>query len=213
MGKTAQIAFGAAVGALVLLAAFGGMNAYFVTWANNPEVRLIQRADLAEAAHWLDEHQTNQRALISAEFANDLDRGSFNLVAKKPNRAQFFQGADTFVLPARSTAFVVVPRSGPVAESFRKQFLADAPVYSTKLANGQTELEIYELTEEEFQILRTIRGLNNIAATPDGQILVRDVLVPETARTGEMLNAELWWQILAATSHGCGWLVMGWSSP
>jgi len=208
-GKRAQIAFAAAVAALVVLAAFGGINAYFGTWANNPEVRLIQRADLAEAARWLDAHQTTERALVSAEFANDLDRGSFNLVAKKPNRAQFFQGADTFVLPARASAFVVVPRSGPVTESFRKQFLADAPVYMSKLANGQTELEIYELTEQEFQILRTTRGLNNIAGTQDGQILVRDVYLPDSARTGETLSAELWWQILAphvTDADGLSWV-------
>ncbi|TAH49929.1 MAG: hypothetical protein EYC68_15255 [Chloroflexota bacterium] len=208
-GRGAQYAFGMGVAALILLAAFGGINAYFVTWTNNPEVRLIQRADLAIAARWLDEHQGNARALVSAEFANDLDRGSFNLVARNPNHAQFFQGADTFVLPARTNAFIVNPRSGPISEIFRKQFLQDAPVFTSKLADGTNEIEIYELTEPEFQILRTTRGLNNVAQTQDGQIVIRDAYLPGGARTGEILNAELWWQIFAprvSDADGLAWV-------
>lgn len=208
-GKGVQLAFGAGVAALVVLAAFGGINAYFVTWANNPQVRLIQRADLATAARWLDEQQTNQRALVSAEFANDLDRGSFNLIARKPNRAQFFQGADTLVFPARSNAFLVNPRSGPINPLLKQQFLAAAPVFTAKLADGTNEVDIYELTEEELQILRTTRGLNNVAQTRDGQIVVRDAYLPNSARTGETLNAELWWQIGApqvTDANGLSWV-------
>ncbi len=208
-GNRAQFALGAGVAALIIFAAYGGINAYFVTWTNHPEVRLIQRADLAIAARWLDEHQTKQRALVSAEFANDLDRGSFNLVARKPNRAQFFQGADTFVLPVRTIAFVVNPRSGRVHETLKGKFLSDSPVFTSKLADGAIEVEIYELLQEELQILRTIRGLVSSAHTQDGQILIRDAYIISNARTGETLNAELWWDILAPSvsdADGLQWI-------
>lgn len=208
-GTNAIRAFAVSVAALALLAAYGGINAYFVTWTNNPEVRLIQRADLAIAARWLDDHQGGERALVSAEFANDLDRGAFNLVARNPNRAQFFQGADTFVLPARTGAFVVNPRSGPINPTFRQEFLEDVPVFTSKLADGTTEVEIYELTEEEFQILRTTRGLNTLAQTQDGQIALRDAFLPQGVKTGETLNAELWWQIYApqvTDADGLAWV-------
>lgn len=191
------IAVGIGTAALLLLGAFGGLYAYFVTWSNNPEVRLIQRADLALAARWLDEHQQDERALVSAEFANDLDRGAFNLVARKPNRAQFFQGADTFVLPARTSAFVVNPRSAPIAETLRSKFLNDAPLYEAFLSDGTPEVQIYELTEDEFQILRTTRGLESSARTDDGQIEIRDALLPASGKTGETVLGELWWQVLA----------------
>lgn len=196
-GRVGNIAVGAATALLVLLAAVGGIHAYFLTWANNPEVRLIQRADLAAAARWLDEHQGSARALVSAEFANDLDRGSFNLVARRPNRAQFFQGADTFVLPARTNAYVVNTRSGPVHETLAKQFLTGASVFEAKLADGTPEVQIYELTEDEFQILRTTRGLSTVAQTPDGQIAIRDAFLPRGAKTGDVVNGELWWEIRA----------------
>lgn len=208
-GRGARIAFAVVTAGLVLWAAIGGITAYFVTWTNNPEVRLIQRADLATAARWLDEHRTDERALISAEFANDLDRGAFNLVARNHERTQFFQGSDTFVLPARTGAFVVNPRSGPVNDSFKRQFLADAPVFTSSLADGRTEVEIYEIPEEEFQILRTMRGLNSAAQTTDGQILVRDLYLPQGGTTGETLDAELWWQILAprvSDADGLAWV-------
>lgn len=196
-GRTGNIAVGAGVALLILLAAVGGLDAYFVTWANNPEVRLIQRADLASAARWLDNHQGSARALVSAEFANDLDRGSFNLVARSQNRAQFFQGADTFVLSARTNAYVVNTRSGPIANSFAKSFLEDEPVFESKLANGTPEVQIYELTEQELQILRTTRGLNSVARTQDEQIKVLDVYLPREVRSGETLDAQVWWQIAA----------------
>jgi|GEM_PF-1408339 hypothetical protein len=208
-GRAGRLALSAVVAWLIALAAVGGVNAYFVTWANNPEVRLIQRADLATAAHWLDEHQGDARALVSAEFANDLDRGAFNLEARDPNRAQFFQGADTFVLPARTKAFIVNTRSGPIHASFAKQFLTDAPVYETKLADGTPEVQIYELTEQEFQILRTTRGLNSLAQTQDGQIVIRDAHLPGDAKTGGVLDGELWWQILAPPlrdADGLAWV-------
>jgi hypothetical protein len=196
-GKPGQSIAWIATAALVLLAAYGGINAYFVTWASHPEVRLIQRADLATAARWLDAHQTNERALVSAEFANDLDRGSFELIARTKNKAQFFQGADTFVLPARAGAFIVNPRSGAIHESFKRQFLSGDPVFTGALVNGVPEVEIYELTEEEFQILRTTRGLNTVARTADGQILIRDAHLPRESRSGDVVNAELWWEILS----------------
>jgi 4-amino-4-deoxy-L-arabinose transferase-like glycosyltransferase len=194
-GRVGSLAGGGITGALVLLAAVGGLNAYFVSWPSNPEVRLIQRSDLALAARWLDEHQTTERALVSAEFAADLDRGSFNLVTRHPNRALFFRGADTFVFPAMTNAFVVDTRSGPIADSFRKRFLSDAPVYQPRLADGRPEVQIYELTESELQILRTTRGLNTIARTTDGQISIRDAFLPSAAETGDTVRGELWWEI------------------
>lgn len=208
-GRGASMVFAIVVTGLVLLAAVGGMGAYFVTWTNNPEVRLIQRADLATAARWLDEHRTNQRALISAEFANDLDRGAFNLVARNRDRTQFFQGADTFVLPAHTAVYVVNPRSGPVNESFKRQFLADAPIFRVNLQDGTSEVEIYELSEQELEILRMTRGLNSAAQTQDGQLLVRDAILPNGAKSGGTLDAELWWQVLAPPANdadGLAWV-------
>ncbi|MCC7161677.1 MAG: glycosyltransferase family 39 protein [Anaerolineae bacterium] len=208
-GRSAHIGFGVVAVGLVLVAAVGGIEAYFVTWTNNPEVRLIQRADLATAARWLDEHRTDERALISAEFANDLDRGAFNLVARNRDSAQFLQGADTFVLPARTSAYIVNPRSGPVNESFKRQFLADPPLYTSKLQDGSIEVEIYKLTQEALQALRTTRELNTVAQTQDGQLLIRKAVLPQDAKSGGTLNAELWWQILAPSASdadGLAWI-------
>ena len=80
-----------------------------------PVVVATVGADFETYARWLDAHQGDARALVSAAFANDLDRGSFNLMSRQSHRAQFFQGADTFVLPARTNSFVVDTRSGPIA--------------------------------------------------------------------------------------------------
>jgi 4-amino-4-deoxy-L-arabinose transferase-like glycosyltransferase len=196
-GGSAKLFGAAATALLILLAAFGGMQAYFVTWTNNPEVRLIQRADLATAARWLDEHQGAARALVSAEFANDLDRGAFNLIARQPTRAQFFQGADTFVLPARADAFVVNPRSGPVTETFAKKFLSSAPVFESRLADGASEVQIYKLTAADFDSLRVARGGETLARAADEQIKIQAVDLPQGARAGETLDAQVWWQIAA----------------
>lgn len=193
-GRGGRIALTVATALLVVIAAVGGLQAYFVTWANNPEVRLIQRADLAEAAHWLDEHQGEARALVSAEFANDLDRGSFNLEARTPNRAQFFQGADTFVIPEGTRAYVVDTRSGPIAQSLAAPFLSSAPVYETRLADGTRELAIYDLGGDQLQRWRE-SDATELAHTQDGQLTLTRADVPEFVKTGEQLTLDLWWKI------------------
>ncbi len=207
-GKTGNIAVSAGVALLIWVAAVGGIQAYFVTWTNNPEVRLIQRADLATAARWLDERQGDARALVAAEFANDLDRGSFNLVARKPDRAQFFQGADTFVLPARADAFIVDTRSGAIDKAFRAKFLSDAPVFESRLADGTPEVKIYELTAQKFQAWRAPRAENSIAWTADEQIKIQGADFTD-AKSGETLDAQVWWQIgapQATDADGLQWV-------
>ena len=137
-------AFGLGVASLLVLAAFEGIRDYFIVWPANPEVRTIYRADLAEAAHWLDMNDRGERVMASAEFANDLDRGSFDLEAAKPLEVHFFSGADTFVIPDSISALYVNPHSGPIASDLQQEFLTTSTlVHETSAGNDQTELTIY----------------------------------------------------------------------
>jgi hypothetical protein len=77
---------------------------YFVTWANAPQVREVYRADLGELARYLDTNDRGEVVAISAPYAADLDRQSFEMVAQQPHRLKWFDGRRALVLPAVPTA-------------------------------------------------------------------------------------------------------------
>lgn len=190
------IAFWVGVAGLVLLAAFGGINAYFNTWAQNPQLRLIQRADLAEAAKWLDANGQGERALISAEFANDLDRGSFNLESKNPNGPQFFHGGDTFVIPAQGGAIIANPRSGSIGSELAQEFLLGlTPVYERSLPEDVQELAIYHPTGEKVNQWRSEVPKGVVGTTADNQIKILGAEFPKKIESGGGARVRVWWQI------------------
>lgn len=181
---------------LILIAAAGGLYAYFVTWTNNAEVRLIQRADLAEAARWLRTNAQDAPVLVSAEFANDLDRGSFNLEAGQSNGARFFQGIDTFVIPASRSVFVVNPRSGRLAQDFERTFLSRlSPVYSDATLTLLNQVEIYHLDDAGVTRWQSLAPHQPLAFALDGQVAILGASLPEQAERGKPVRVWLWWRI------------------
>lgn len=190
------IAFWVGVAGLVLLATFGGINAYFNTWAQNPQLRVIQRADLAEAAKWLDANGGAGRVLISAEFANDLDRGSFNLESKNPDRQQFFHGGDTFVIPAQGDVIIANPRSGAVTSDLTQEFLANLkPVYEKLLPEDVQELAIYHPTAAQVDQWRSTVPQKVVGTTADNQIKILGAEFPKKIESGGGARVRVWWQI------------------
>jgi hypothetical protein len=177
--------------ALVLLAAYEGVRDYFLVWSENPEVRMIYRADLAGAARWLDENEKGERVMLSAEFANDLDRGSFNLEATRPHAAHFFSGTDTFVIPDAPSALYINPHSGAIADEWRKKFLSSlTPIYAIP-----NELEIFRATASDLQKWRAEFSATSIAATTDSNITIRAASFPDRVQAGGKLRLLMAWQI------------------
>lgn len=189
-------AFVLVAAALVFLASVEGVRDYFLVWPENLEVRRIYRADLAEAAHWLDENDTGERVMVSAEFANDLDRGAFNLEAARGHDVHFFSGADTFVIPASGTALYVDPSSGKIADEFKREFFGTPQrIFSITVPGRQDELAIYRPSLDDLEKWRS-KAPNQLNATsPDGQIGVLGAEVPGSIQSGQTLRLRMWWQV------------------
>lgn len=193
----------AIAGVLIVLAAVEGVYAYFVTWTRNPEVRLIQRADLAEAARWLENNPVEQgtRILVSAEFAGDLDRGSFNLEAGGSLHPQFLNGQDTFVLPEQDTVLVNT-RSGAIAADLSDKFLGGVqPIYRVPLDAATNELEVSRLDPIRLERLGntgpkggSLGDLSDAQKNVVAQIYGAEPVQPIAA--GERLRPRVWWRII-----------------
>ena len=187
-------AYSVFIALLILLAAFTGIRNFFFVWTANPEVRTIYRADLANAAHWLDQNTKNEPILIAAEFANDLDRAAFGLEAKRDLRPHFFAGADTFVIPASDSAFYVNPQSGAIADDLRKRFFATqslSPVYAIP-----NELEIYNVDASTLNAWRAQVFKQSLGVTSNNEVELLGAEIPTSGVANDKAHVRLWWRIL-----------------
>jgi 4-amino-4-deoxy-L-arabinose transferase-like glycosyltransferase len=201
--------FGFVAGLLVLLAAVEGVRYYFVVWPENAQVRSIYRADLSEAAHWLDANDSAVRVMISAAFANDLDRGAFDLESGRSHDLHFFAGANTFVIPDAASALYVSPSTGPIAADLRQAFIGKgAPIYEVIGGSGQDELAVYYASAAALQAWRRSVPKQVVATSPDGQLSVLGAELPESMQSGQKLRAVIWWQVqrpLFADADSLSW--------
>jgi 4-amino-4-deoxy-L-arabinose transferase-like glycosyltransferase len=196
--RAGRTAFGVVAAGLVLLAAFEGIRDYFFTWPANDQVRAIYRADLAEAAHWLDANDRGERVLISADFANDLDRGAFDLEAARAHDVHFFAGADTFVIPDAPSALYINPETGPIAANLFAKYRADMqPVYAVRGAGNTTELEIYRASGTTLAQWRALSPAATPATLANGAAEIVQAELPSSLNAGATLRARLWWRVLA----------------
>jgi 4-amino-4-deoxy-L-arabinose transferase-like glycosyltransferase len=188
--------FGAVAILLVLLAGLEGIRDYFLVWPANPEVRTIYRADLAEAAHWLDANDSGERVMVSAAFANDLDRGAFDLESVRSHDLHFFAGANTFVIPDAASAIYVEPSSGPIAADLRRQFIGmQVPTLGVSGAEGENELTVYHEAAAELRQWRDAVPKQALAASPDGQLEVLGSEFAASVPSGRALRVVTWWQV------------------
>ena len=184
--------------ALILLAAFTGIWNFFYVWTAHPEVRTIYRADLANAAHWLDVNAKNEPILISAEFANDLDRAAFGLESKRDLRPHFFVGTDTFVIPASNSALYVNPQSGAISDDMRQRFFVSlVPIRSFALPGAKSnELEIYRVDANTLNAWRAPFLKQAVDTTTNAEVELLGVEIPASGASADKARVRLWWRVL-----------------
>jgi 4-amino-4-deoxy-L-arabinose transferase-like glycosyltransferase len=187
-----RIIFNVAVFWLVILAAFTGIWNFFFVWTANSEVRTIYRADLADAAHWLDTNAKSEPILISAEFANDLDRAAFGLESKRDLHPHFFAGADTFVIPASDSALYINPHSGAMSDDIRKKFFATlSPVNSIP-----NELEIYRVDSSVLNAWRSQISKQSLGVTANNEVELLGAEIPTSGVSNEKARVRVWWRVI-----------------
>jgi hypothetical protein len=93
------VVFYAIVAVLLVWETASTAQDYFARWANDPRVRIIYRADLAEIAAFLDVQRPAGTVMLSARYAADLDQNALYLMQQRKQRFQWFNGRRVLVLP------------------------------------------------------------------------------------------------------------------
>lgn len=195
----------AALGSLIALwlVYAGAITArdYFLVWANHPEVRAVYRADLAEAARYLDAHDVGGIIAISAPYAADLDRQAFEMVARRPHRLKWFDGRRGLVLPAPKPGekvSLVLPSIGLLPQEIHARFLGDRqPAFRGYDPQGRSAFSVYELDQEALAALRSLPMKQPLRLNWNDVVELLGYDLAPTAVSGGYVPLTLYWRVLS----------------
>lgn len=174
---------------------------YFGTWANHPEVRTVYRADLAEAARYLDASDTGDTIVISAPYAADLDRQSFEMVAQRPHHLKWVDGRRAIVWPAAALGQpveLVLPSIGQLPTDLGSRFLAGLQPERTGLdPQGQPAFTVYHLDADALARRRSPAMEQTRVLTWNDQIALMGYDLVPSAPSGGTARLVLYWRVLS----------------
>ncbi|MEW6232840.1 MAG: glycosyltransferase family 39 protein [Chloroflexota bacterium] len=207
--KLASPRVGPGAGSLVLAGAallmgvsgFSTYRDYFVVWVKSPEVREVYRADLAEAAHYLDRAALERPAFVSATYFSDLDQQSLQLMAGKRHRLRWYDGKRSAVLPASpvgQAATYVLPATGmPPPDLLGRYYQRMRVVHRGLDPQGNTAFVVYQAGPEVIEGLRRVEPERPMALRSQNDIEFLGVDLPGRVAAGERANLTLYWRISA----------------
>lgn len=173
------------------------MRDYFVVWANTPEVRAVYRADLAEAARYLDATDAGDVIAISAPYAADLDRQSFEMVVRRPHQLKWFDGRNALLVPAAGTGrrvSLVLPASGGLPEVGERLIGGLTPTHAGLDPRGDVSFIVYRLSSEQLERQRALCGSGS-GVTWAGQVTLTGAEVVSQAAAGGATRVIVCWEV------------------
>ena len=188
------VAFGLLAGGFVIEAGISAYQ-YFALWPTNPHVREIYRADLAAVARYLAHSQVGDQVLVSAQFAADLDRQSFEYLGFWRGQARWFDGQLSLVLPAEP-ALVFLPSFRPLARELEQMALSSGLVAVADQASYKV-LRWPGRSWTGSEVLATID-----TPWPGQGIQLLSVAYPREVPAGEQLCILLRWRVTAPAPGG-----------
>jgi 4-amino-4-deoxy-L-arabinose transferase-like glycosyltransferase len=199
--RTARTAIAVVTVTWVAYSAASLARDYFVTWANAPQVREVYRSDLAELARYLDANDPGDVVAVSAPFAADLDRQSFEMVARLPHHLKWFDGRRALVLPALSGGDMLAlafPSIGQLPEEMSNLLLPGLRPDHTGLdPAGEPAFTIYRLSPDEVSRLRP-SPTHSLALNWADQVGLRGYDLVAAAPSGGSARLILYWRVLSS---------------
>ncbi|MBN1286685.1 MAG: glycosyltransferase family 39 protein [Anaerolineae bacterium] len=138
----------AAVGITAGLAAISGVltvRDYFTVWPTAPDVIAVYRADLAEAAAWLEAERPDRPVVIGTSEPHHLDPFIFDYTPHGEADIRWVDGLQALTLPG-ARAIYISPATTPLNPRLTKIFFGDAagaPV--GELPDGAPAFTLYDL--------------------------------------------------------------------
>ena len=175
-----RAAYGLAAGLLLLLAgnAWWSYHDYFTVWAQRPEVRLVYRTDLTEAAHYLDESDIADAVCISSSNPHDLDPFIFDFTLQEKRKIKWYDGPYSLVFPdGGERALYIFPASTPLHPGLKEEFFRDARlVEESRFPDGELAFSAYELEAREVlqAKIEALQDSSSAVWSPEVQFLPGD---------------------------------------
>lgn len=193
--------YGIGVVTVVLLAftATSTYRDYFVTWAQNDEVRHVYRADLAEVARYLVTQGESGVVCISAQFAADLDQEAFYFALGQGRSIKWFNGRSALIFPSETLpgdVTYVFPATGLLDEEMLERFFGHLlPAKEALDPQGRLAFLAYRLGASEMSALRSIQPQYPLAANLGGQLELLGYDLPPSVQAGQAVRLVLYYRI------------------
>jgi 4-amino-4-deoxy-L-arabinose transferase-like glycosyltransferase len=188
----------ATIGLLAFTAASTYRN-YFVTWAQNDEVRRVYRADLAEVARYLSTQEESEVVCISAQFAADLDQQSFYFALGRGWSVRWFNGRSALIVPSETLpgdVTYVFPATSLLDEEMLERFFGHlTPVKEALDSQGRLVFLAYRLRASEMSALRSVQPQYPLAANLGGQLELVGYDLPSSVQAGQTVRLVLYYHI------------------
>ena len=175
---------------------------YFFVWPANPEVRTIYRADLAAVARYLDQARPEGSVLISARFAADLDRQTFDYMLEREREIKWFDARRALVIPtlhAEAPLTYAFPRTDPAPPASREFLMAAAPqVELLADCSGAPAAELFRLTPAGAEVLQEAfqrRPGRELSVNLGDEIDLLGYDLPDAVPAGSPIDLRVYWRV------------------
>jgi 4-amino-4-deoxy-L-arabinose transferase-like glycosyltransferase len=181
---------------LLLWETLSTTQAYFTLWAQQPQVRLTYRADLAEVAEYLDTQQFTGVVMVSARFPADLDQQALYLLQRKPQRYQWFNGRRVFVLPnersGQGVNYIIPATNLSLGDGAALLKTLDARVSSLN-EQGEPFFTLYYMPDAKLHMLRRRAPQISLRANANHEVELMGV---DMAMANRSVHVLLYWRVL-----------------
>jgi 4-amino-4-deoxy-L-arabinose transferase-like glycosyltransferase len=177
---------------------------YFVTWANDPEVRVQYESSLVSALRYIDENVEGQAAISNATPGRFHSPSVAQLFVKNPELSiRWFNGQHSLIAPQGEGSVTVFSGFAPLSQDLEEYFEADLrttlPLRSTDI---DRPLTVYDTDgsvmsagwESEFQgqILSPAASELPLSFGTAAELLGYDLQTPTSNPGSEVRLATLW---------------------
>ena len=171
---------------------------YFITWANNPAVRVQYETTMMTAMRYLNEHDTGATAVSTITPAPFHSPALAQMTLHKPDIAlRWFDARASLIWPDAPHSTLIIPGFTPIAPALRG-YLTDTAVISQSLPLRPTDadrpLDIYHIISTDALQTHFTASPTIVVAEQAAELLGYDLQTP-TIQAGGTVRLTILWRV------------------
>ena len=173
-------------------------HAYFVTWANDPAVRVQYETTMMTAMRYLNEHDTGATAVSTITPAPEHSPALAQMTLHNPvTNLRWFDARASLIWPNEPNSTIIMPGFTPIAPSLQK-YLADTAVLQQSIPLRPTDadrpLNIYRITSTDNLLAHFETIPPVVVGNQAAELLGYDLQTP-TVQAGEQVRLATLWRV------------------